>query len=85
MKNTEVKDLGINLFIFLEDILNEDSRAEDVANSGISMVIEILRNHPKIHHYIDDMMTSYDSEDDNFEKRWDLEIAWIKWAKENIK
>ncbi len=72
MNSKDKSEIGINLAILMDAILNQDSIPEDVANTAIRFCVEMFKQYPELKEFIDDMV----------QNDWDKKITWIKWAKE---
>lgn len=85
MKRNDIIEIGINMTILIDAILNKNSSAESVANTGISFAQSMLTKYPELRQFVDDVICSYDKEDEDFNEKWDRQIAWIDWEKRMLK
>lgn len=83
MTQKENINISAGILALLSPILNENSSAEQVANTAIHFCHSILKDYPDIKDTVDSMIGNYDSGDSDFNSLWNREIAWIKHVKEN--
>lgn len=83
MTQKENIDISAGIVALLSPILNENSTAEQVANTAIQFCHSILKDYPSIKDTVDSMIENYDSDDTDFDYRWDKHIAYNKFLKQH--
>lgn len=71
MNAKDRKEIGLNLTVLMDAILNENSSAEEVANSAIDFCAEMYKKYPELKDYIETVRC------DDF----DQYVRWINWER----
>ena len=74
MNQKEKKEIGLNMTMLMESILDENSQSEDVANTAINFAADMLKMFPEVRQFVESSL-----EDD-----WDKNVAWINWERQFI-
>ena len=69
MTKKEVLDIGIDISVLLDYILDEYTDSSDVANSAIIFLVSVLKKHPELRKFVAEIYN------DDFDKQ----VAWIKF------
>ena len=78
MTAKERKELTVNMIILTQSVINRNLNSEEVANTAVSFVIDVLKSFPELRESVDSYLNSEDSE-------WDRLIDWINFEKENLR
>ena len=82
MTEKELMSISLDLSILMDCILDADATSEETANHAIVFAQQFLKNNPKIKERVGIIIGSFDSDADDFIRRWNLNIEWIKnWEK----
>lgn len=81
MTKQEIKDIGLDLTILTEYVLDDETTAEAMANCSINFLKNILKSYPQLKLFVDEMINSFDKNDEKFDKKWDIMIKWYDFEK----
>ncbi len=81
MTQQEIKDIGLDLTILTEYVLDDETTAESMANCSITFLKNILKSHPQLRLFVDEMINNFDENDEKFNKKWDIMIKWNDFEK----
>jgi hypothetical protein len=71
MNQKDKKEIGLNMAILMDSILDQNSDSSEVTNRAITFCSEMFKKYPELKEYTEFMV-----EDD-----WDKNIAWINWER----
>lgn len=74
MNAKEKKEIGLNMTMLMQVIMNKDCNSEDVSNHAIYFARDMLLKFPEIREFVEVM----------FQDDWDESVAWIKWEEEML-
>lgn len=75
MNQKDKKEIGLNMAILMESILDERTEPEIIANRAITFCSEMFKKYPELTEYTEDMT----------EGDFDKYVSWINWEKEFLK
>ena len=78
MTAKERKELTVNMIILTQSVINRNLNSDEVANTAVSFVIDVLKSIPELRESVDSYLNSEDSE-------WDRLIDWINFEKAHLR
>jgi hypothetical protein len=74
MTERELIDIGINMTILVEAVMNKELDPEEVANVAMNFCVDMLKRYPKIKGIVEEKFT----------ENWDEHIMWIKFNQQML-
>lgn len=78
MTAKERKELTVNMIILTQSVINRNLNSDEVANTAVSFVTDVLKSIPELRESVDSYLNSEDSE-------WDMLIDWINFEKAHLR